>query len=161
MFSLAPGWHVVGSSEGWHVIRVEQRDAGGLMSFEQARSRLLLRWRVQQEAKARQHRWAVRITPAQDGGGTPVVLRPQWPAGCRPEGTLLRCAEGLHGPLVFPGLAARRVKAVVHITPLSGTLVARRWPSPHWRRVAAYAIGAPAGVWVVARAGAWWEAVGG
>lgn len=61
----------------------------------------------------------VRLTPPRDGGSAPP-LRPQWPRTCTPRGDQLHCADGLSGVVVFPGLADRRVKLVVHVTHSDG-----------------------------------------
>lgn len=44
---------VLASTEGWHVVRVEQRTEGGPIPFEQARDRLRLRWQQAWLADAR------------------------------------------------------------------------------------------------------------
>lgn len=69
--------------------------------------------------------WRVRSTSAEDGGGPGIAVRPRWPRACHASVDVLICPQGLHGPLRFPSLRARRVKALVHIEPLEGP--AHQW----------------------------------
>ncbi len=65
-------------------------------------------------------RFAVRLTPAQDGSGVPVDLVPRWPDGCGLDGEVLVCTGPLAGELQLPGLDERAVKVVVHVRAANG-----------------------------------------
>lgn len=43
---------VVAGAEGWHVLRVEARQEGGPLPYEQARARLVLRWKARWQEQA-------------------------------------------------------------------------------------------------------------
>jgi hypothetical protein len=66
--------------------------------------------------------WRVRTTDARDGEAGPVRLRPEWPRGCAQAGTALTCDGPLAGVVQLPGLADRRVKVVVSVERLDGTV---------------------------------------
>ncbi len=66
--------------------------------------------------------WRVRTTDARDGDAGPVRLRVSWPDGCTQAGRVLTCDGPLDGVLQLPGLAERRVKVVVSVERLDGTV---------------------------------------
>ena len=65
-------------------------------------------------------RFAVRLTPPQDGSEGRFVLAPELPDGCAYGVDGVVCQGRLAGELRIPALAERRVKVVVHITWLDG-----------------------------------------
>lgn len=73
-------------------------------------------------------RFALRLTPADDGGATPVLPAPIWPSGCTHEAEWVTCEAGLEGTLLIPQLADRRVKLGVFVTWLDGARFTRVLP---------------------------------
>lgn len=66
-------------------------------------------------------RFALRLTPAQDGSGVPVALKDlELPGACRFEPEGVRCPGGFQGALRLPELSERRVKVLIHVRWLSG-----------------------------------------
>lgn len=65
--------------------------------------------------------YVVRITEPVDGGRV-VPVAPRWPRGCRQDGARLHCKRGLDGELSVPGLDERRVKVLVSVRRLDGSV---------------------------------------